>query len=155
MNLDSESHHHQQEVEEESKDNKIRIGVVDVPPQSKKRKVNGSLSSHLATGKWTLSREQGNMCLRRGFGYHDDVQPVVRAFVCDNGHVSGAWTDVPIFCKWLCTYAKLTHVRLGSFRAMSKLIDVDSDENSDDVDVVPDSQPLSFLKDIIMTPSPC
>ncbi|XP_057717930.1 phytochrome A-associated F-box protein isoform X1 [Arachis stenosperma] len=36
-------------------------------------------------------------CLRRGFGYHDDGQPVVRAFVCENGHVSGAWTDVPIY----------------------------------------------------------
>ncbi|MED6173017.1 hypothetical protein PIB30_055396 [Stylosanthes scabra] len=36
-------------------------------------------------------------CLRRGFGYHDDGEPVVRAFVCENGHVSGAWTDVPIY----------------------------------------------------------
>ncbi|KAL6217229.1 hypothetical protein ACLB2K_010446 [Fragaria x ananassa] len=36
-------------------------------------------------------------CLRRGFGYHDDGEPVVRAYVCDNGHVSGAWTDLPLF----------------------------------------------------------
>ncbi|MCH95856.1 hypothetical protein A2U01_0016838, partial [Trifolium medium] len=37
-------------------------------------------------------------------------------------------------------------------QAMSQLIDVDSDELSGDLDVVPDSQPLSFLKDIIVTP---
>lgn len=36
-------------------------------------------------------------CLKRGFGYHDDGEPVVRAYVCDNGHVSGAWTDVPMY----------------------------------------------------------
>ncbi|MCH94861.1 hypothetical protein A2U01_0015828, partial [Trifolium medium] len=30
--------------------------------------------------------------------------------------------------------------------------DVDSDETSDDVDAVPDSQPFAFLKDIIVTP---
>ncbi|KAM5564031.1 phytochrome A-associated F-box protein [Rosa sericea] len=36
-------------------------------------------------------------CLRRGFGYHDDGEPVVRAYVCDNGHVSGAWTDLPLY----------------------------------------------------------
>ena len=34
-------------------------------------------------------------CLRKSFGYHDDGEPMVRAFVCENGHVSGAWTDVP------------------------------------------------------------
>ncbi|XP_020231735.1 phytochrome A-associated F-box protein [Cajanus cajan] len=36
-------------------------------------------------------------CLRRGFGFHDDGEPVVRAYVCENGHVSGAWTDVPLY----------------------------------------------------------
>ncbi|XP_041021997.1 phytochrome A-associated F-box protein-like [Juglans microcarpa x Juglans regia] len=36
-------------------------------------------------------------CLRRGFGYHDDGEPVVRAYVCENGHVSGAWTDSPLY----------------------------------------------------------
>ncbi|MFQ6642736.1 hypothetical protein Gotur_018198 [Gossypium turneri] len=36
-------------------------------------------------------------CLRRVFGYHDDGEPVVRAFVCENGHVSGAWTDLPLY----------------------------------------------------------
>ncbi|XVF72622.1 hypothetical protein PTKIN_Ptkin12aG0135300 [Pterospermum kingtungense] len=36
-------------------------------------------------------------CLRRVFGYHDDGEPVVRAYVCENGHVSGAWTDLPSY----------------------------------------------------------
>ncbi|ONK62936.1 uncharacterized protein A4U43_C07F9660 [Asparagus officinalis] len=36
-------------------------------------------------------------CLRRVFGYHDDGEPVVRAYVCENGHVSGAWTDKPMY----------------------------------------------------------
>ena len=36
-------------------------------------------------------------CLRRVFGFHDDGEPVVRAYVCDNGHVSGAWTDLPLY----------------------------------------------------------
>ncbi|KAG9443796.1 hypothetical protein H6P81_015136 [Aristolochia fimbriata] len=36
-------------------------------------------------------------CLRRVFGYHDDGEPVVRAYVCENGHVSGAWTDRPLY----------------------------------------------------------
>ena len=36
-------------------------------------------------------------CLRRVFGFHDDGEPVVRAYVCENGHVSGAWTDWPLY----------------------------------------------------------
>uniref|UniRef100_A0A2P2IQY2 Uncharacterized protein MANES_05G062500 n=1 Tax=Rhizophora mucronata TaxID=61149 RepID=A0A2P2IQY2_RHIMU len=36
-------------------------------------------------------------CLRRVFGYHDDGEPVVRAYVCENGHVSGAWTDLSLY----------------------------------------------------------
>ncbi|MQL71963.1 hypothetical protein Taro_004289 [Colocasia esculenta] len=36
-------------------------------------------------------------CLRRVFGFHDDGEPVVRAYVCDNGHVSGAWTERPLY----------------------------------------------------------
>ncbi|KAL4376170.1 hypothetical protein GQ457_02G002610 [Hibiscus cannabinus] len=36
-------------------------------------------------------------CLRRFFGYHDDGEPVVRAYVCENGHVSGAWTHLPLY----------------------------------------------------------
>ncbi|KAB2605112.1 phytochrome A-associated F-box protein [Pyrus ussuriensis x Pyrus communis] len=137
----------------------------------KKRKVCRPMRSHLASGVWNLSREQGNkllhsrfrgdrlyicdwpgcvhieekrnymlfrgifkdfkgsqvwrtikdgnrskidlncafctckdtwdlhsaFCLRRVFGYHDDGEPVVRAYVCENGHVSGAWTDLPLY----------------------------------------------------------
>ncbi|KAF8014911.1 hypothetical protein BT93_H0647 [Corymbia citriodora subsp. variegata] len=36
-------------------------------------------------------------CLRRFYGFHDDGEPVVRAYVCENGHVSGAWTDLPLY----------------------------------------------------------
>ncbi|KAJ0797172.1 putative F-box protein EID1 [Helianthus annuus] len=36
-------------------------------------------------------------CLRPAYGFHDDGEPVVRAFVCENGHVSGAWTDWPLY----------------------------------------------------------
>ncbi|KAJ8898596.1 hypothetical protein K2173_004209 [Erythroxylum novogranatense] len=36
-------------------------------------------------------------CLRRVFGYHDDGEPVVRAYVCEKGHVSGAWTNLPLY----------------------------------------------------------
>ncbi|XVF80585.1 hypothetical protein PTKIN_Ptkin15bG0085500 [Pterospermum kingtungense] len=138
---------------------------------SKRRKISRSLRSHLASGVWNLSREQGNkllasrfrgdclyicdwpgcvhteekrnymlfrgifknfkksrvwrtindgnrckidlncafcscketwdlhsaFCLRRVFGFHDDGEPVVRAYVCENGHVSGAWTDLPLY----------------------------------------------------------
>ncbi|XP_022757993.1 phytochrome A-associated F-box protein [Durio zibethinus] len=137
----------------------------------KRRKICRPLRSHLASGVWNLSREQGNkllasrfrgdclyicdwpgcvhteekrnymlfrgifknfkksrvwrtindgnrrkidlncafcsckktwdlhsaFCLRRVFGYHDDGEPVVRAYVCENGHVSGAWTDLPLY----------------------------------------------------------
>jgi hypothetical protein len=36
-------------------------------------------------------------CLKRVFGYHDNGEPVVRAYVCENGHVSGAWTEWPLY----------------------------------------------------------
>ncbi|KAH7517067.1 phytochrome A-associated F-box protein [Ziziphus jujuba] len=138
---------------------------------NKRRKICRSMRSHLASGVWNLSREQGNkllhsrfrgdclyicdwpgcvhieekrnymlfrgifknfkgsqvwrtikdgnrskidlncafcpckdtwdlhsaFCLRRVFGFHDDGEPVVRAYVCENGHVSGAWTDWPLY----------------------------------------------------------
>ncbi|CAK9175322.1 unnamed protein product [Ilex paraguariensis] len=139
----------------------------------KRRKICRSLRSHLASGIWSLSREQGNkllgsrfkgdclyicdwpgcvhieekrnymlfrgifknfkqsrvwrtindndgnrrkidlscafcscrqtwdlhsaFCLRRYFGFHEDGSPHVRAYVCENGHVSGAWTDWPLY----------------------------------------------------------
>lgn len=166
----SESQHNSEpQIHEE-----VEKGVVKVGGEfssSKKRKVFGSPRSHLASGIWNLSREQGNkllarqfrddclyicdwpgcvhteekrsymlfrgifknfkrsrvwrtindgnrrkidlhcafclcketwdlhsaFCLRRIFGYHDDGEPVVRAYVCENGHVSGAWTDLPLY----------------------------------------------------------
>lgn len=36
-------------------------------------------------------------CLKRSIEFHDDGEPVVRAFVCENGHVAGAWTDRPMY----------------------------------------------------------
>ncbi|KAG0578872.1 hypothetical protein KC19_4G056000 [Ceratodon purpureus] len=38
-----------------------------------------------------------SFCLRRSFEYHDDGEPVIRAYVCENGHVAGAWTDRPLY----------------------------------------------------------
>ena len=152
----------------------VENSVVEVGgdlPVAKKKKTWRPLRSHLASGVWNLSREQGNkllasrfrgdclyicdwpgcvhveekrkymlfrgvfknfkrsrvwrtindgnrskidlncafcpcketwdlhssFCLRRVFGYHDDGEPVVRAYVCENGHVSGAWTDWPMY----------------------------------------------------------
>ncbi|KAL6500325.1 hypothetical protein OROHE_025691 [Orobanche hederae] len=43
---------------------------------------------------WDL---HSSFCLRRYFGFHEDGEPVVRAYVCENGHVSGAWTDWPLY----------------------------------------------------------
>ncbi|KAG5044077.1 Phytochrome A-associated F-box protein [Glycine soja] len=147
------------------------VDVASISACSKKRKLSRAWSSHLASGSWTLSREQGSkllarkfrydclyvcewpgcvhkeekrkyclfrgvfknfrrtmvwrtiqdgkkrkmdlpcafcaceftwdlhssFCLRPGFGFHDDGEPMVRAYVCENGHVSGAWTDLPIY----------------------------------------------------------
>lgn len=157
------------EIEQEVEKDVIKMS--HDPSICKKRKVCRSLRSHLASGVWNLSREQGNkllasrfrgdclyicdwpgcvhieekrnymlfrgifknfkrsrvwrtindgnrskidlkcafcqcketwdlhsaFCLRRVFGYHDDGEPVVRAYVCENGHVSGAWTDWPLY----------------------------------------------------------
>ncbi|KMT06074.1 hypothetical protein BVRB_7g163960 [Beta vulgaris subsp. vulgaris] len=148
-----------------------RFVVTSCHNEAKRRKVSRPQRSHLASGVWNLSREQGNkllasrfrddclyisdwpgcvhieekrnymlfrgvfknfkrtrvwrtindgdrsrvdlncafcncketwdlhsaFCLKRGFGFHDDGEPVVRAYVCENGHVSGAWTDLPLY----------------------------------------------------------
>ncbi|KAF8409750.1 hypothetical protein HHK36_005829 [Tetracentron sinense] len=112
----------------------VKLGG-DISVCKKRRKTCGSITGHLASGVWNLSREQGNKllasrfrgdclyicdwpgCLHtqkggdymlfRGifknfkqsqvFGYHYDGEPVVRAYVCENGHVSGAWTVRPIY----------------------------------------------------------
>ncbi|KAK4789894.1 hypothetical protein SAY86_017198 [Trapa natans] len=156
------------QIEDAAEKGTIRVGCL---APFKRRKLYRSMRSHLASGVWNLSREQGNkllasrfrgdclyicdwpgcvhieekrnymlfrgifknfkrsrvwrtindgnrakidlncafcscketwdlhsaFCLRRGFGYHDDGEPVVRAYVCENGHVSGAWTDLPLY----------------------------------------------------------
>ncbi|KAG6508587.1 hypothetical protein ZIOFF_033961 [Zingiber officinale] len=155
-------------IEPSPGDNAITVG--SIAPIRRMKPWVGPLNSHLATGPWTLSREQGNkllasryrgdclyicdwpgcihaeekrkymlfrgafknfkrsrvwktisdsnkakiglacafcacretwdlhsaFCLRRVFGFHDDGEPVVRAYVCENGHVSGAWTERPL-----------------------------------------------------------
>ncbi|OIV95373.1 hypothetical protein TanjilG_14527 [Lupinus angustifolius] len=60
----------------------------------KRKKVNLGCAFCSCDETWDL---HSAFCLRRGFGYHGDGEPVVRAFVCENGHVSGAWTDVPMY----------------------------------------------------------
>lgn len=135
------------------------VDVASISACSKKRKLSRAWSSHLASGSWTLSREQGSkllarkfrydclyvcewpgcvhkeekrkyclfrgvfknfrrtmvwrtiqdgkkrkmdlpcafcaceftwdlhssFCLRPGFGFHDDGEPVVKSYVCENG----------------------------------------------------------------------
>ncbi|KAF3617897.1 putative beta-glucosidase 11-like isoform X1 [Capsicum annuum] len=77
-----ESTLNQPEVVEEEPQNLV------VTPIRKKIDLNCSFCSSKQT--WDL---HSVFCLRRYFGYHDDREPVVRAYVCENGHVSGAWTD--------------------------------------------------------------
>ncbi|KAF8402525.1 hypothetical protein HHK36_010610 [Tetracentron sinense] len=123
----------------------VKLGG-DISVCKKRRKTCGSITRHLASGVWNLSREQGNkllasrfrgdclyicdwpgclhthdgnqskisldcvfcpckeiwglhsaFCLRQVFGYHYDGEPVVRAYVCGNGHVSGVWTVRPMY----------------------------------------------------------
>ncbi|KAI5680441.1 hypothetical protein M9H77_01668 [Catharanthus roseus] len=167
----SESSEDQSQVGDEEPQNDVAESTRELGPPCKKRKICRFLKSHLASGTWNLSREQGNkllasrfkgdclficdwpgcihieekrnymlfrgifknfkqsrvwrtindgnrrktdlncafcsckqtwdlhsaFCLRRYFGYHEDGEPVVRAYVCENGHVSGAWTDWPLY----------------------------------------------------------
>lgn len=60
----------------------------------KKKKLDLPCAFCSCNATWDL---HSAFCLRRGFGFHDDGEPVVRAYVCENGHVSGAWTDVPMY----------------------------------------------------------
>ncbi|XP_061347303.1 phytochrome A-associated F-box protein-like [Gastrolobium bilobum] len=60
----------------------------------KRMKVNIGCAFCTCAQTWDL---RSSFCLRRGFGYHHDGEPVVRAYVCENGHVSGAWTNVTMF----------------------------------------------------------
>ncbi|WOH01593.1 hypothetical protein DCAR_0520977 [Daucus carota subsp. sativus] len=59
-----------------------------------RNKVNISCAFCSCTNTWNL---HSAFCLRRAFGFHDDGELVVRAYVCENGHVSGAWTDWPLY----------------------------------------------------------
>ncbi|KAG5061913.1 hypothetical protein JHK85_003096 [Glycine max] len=59
----------------------------------KRRKIDVECAFCTCQHTWDL---QSAFCLRRGFGYHLDGEPVVRAYVCENGHVSGAWTNIPL-----------------------------------------------------------
>ncbi|KAJ7548854.1 hypothetical protein O6H91_07G030500 [Diphasiastrum complanatum] len=58
----------------------------------KAKKVNVCCAFCSSASTWDMVT---SFCLRRSFEYHDDGEPVVRAFVCENGHVAGAWTDRP------------------------------------------------------------
>lgn len=60
--------------------------------KAKKSLVNCAFCS--STGTWDML---ATFCLRRSFEYHDDGEPSVRAYVCENGHVAGAWTDRPMY----------------------------------------------------------
>lgn len=165
LHYNPESH---EENEDSVSNNVVEEGAIEI---GKRKKVSRPMRSHLASGVWNLSREQGNkllasrfrgdclyicdwpgcvhieekrnymlfrgifknfkrsrvwrtindgnrskidlhcafcsckqtwdlhsaFCLRRVFGFHDDGEPVVRAYVCENGHVSGAWTDLPLY----------------------------------------------------------
>ncbi|MBA0717926.1 hypothetical protein Golax_005700, partial [Gossypium laxum] len=59
-----------------------------------RRKIDLSCTFCSCKQTWDL---HSAFCLRRVFGYHGDGEPVVRAYVCENGHVSGAWTDLPLY----------------------------------------------------------
>ncbi|CAN6328536.1 unnamed protein product, partial [Urochloa humidicola] len=167
---DVEATAEEEEEEEEANPTAIRRGVVAGSRRHQRRWL-GTVGAHLATGSWTLSREQGNkllasrfrgdrlylcdwpgcvhaeerrkymvfrgvfsdfarsqvrralkdtrrptvavecafcgcreawdlyaaFCLRSFYGYHDDGEPVVRAYVCENGHVAGVWTERPLY----------------------------------------------------------
>ncbi|CAK9209023.1 unnamed protein product [Sphagnum troendelagicum] len=60
--------------------------------QAKKSELSCAFCSALST--WDMVT---TFCLRRSFEYHEDGEPVVRAYVCENGHVAGAWTDRPLY----------------------------------------------------------
>lgn len=61
---------------------------------SKARKVGLNCAFCSCEGTWDLL---SCFCLRRQWDYHEDGEPVVRAYVCENGHVSGAWTDKAMY----------------------------------------------------------
>jgi len=60
--------------------------------QAKKSELSCAFCSSFST--WDMVT---TFCLRRSLEYHEDGEPVVRAYVCENGHVAGAWTDRPVY----------------------------------------------------------
>ncbi|CAI9288687.1 unnamed protein product [Lactuca saligna] len=169
--------HKSEEVSEQGTEGNDGIVVVVDFGVCKRRKICRSSRSHLASGAWNLSREQGNkllasrfrgdclyicdwpgcvhieekrnymlfrgvfkdfkrsrvwrtikdgnrsridlncaycsisqvydlhaaFCLRPAYGFHDDGEPVVRAYVCENGHVSEIRIDMSVQIRdfWL------------------------------------------------------
>ncbi|KAI4326325.1 hypothetical protein MLD38_031651 [Melastoma candidum] len=71
-----------------------RSGVWRTINDRNRSKINLQCAFCSCNQTWDL---HSAFCLRRGFGYHDDGEPVVRAYVCENGHISGAWTDLPLY----------------------------------------------------------
>ncbi|KAF3340669.1 phytochrome A-associated F-box protein-like protein [Carex littledalei] len=61
---------------------------------SKRGKIKLNCAYCTCNEMWDL---HSAFCLRGFIGFHEDGEPVVRAFVCDNGHVSGAWTERPMY----------------------------------------------------------
>ncbi|XP_020686916.1 phytochrome A-associated F-box protein isoform X2 [Dendrobium catenatum] len=60
---------------------------------AKKSKIEAKCAFCDGKETWDL---HSAFCLRRGLDFHQG-EPVVRAFVCENGHVSGAWVEKPMY----------------------------------------------------------
>ncbi|XP_078159095.1 phytochrome A-associated F-box protein-like [Carex rostrata] len=77
-------------VFEDFKKSRVWKTIVD----SKRGKIKLDCAYCMCNEMWDL---HSAFCLRGFLGFHEDGEPVVRAFVCDNGHVSGAWTERPMY----------------------------------------------------------
>ncbi|CAJ2673126.1 unnamed protein product [Trifolium pratense] len=79
-------------------------------------------------------------------------------FIVDNGPRQSKIVDGTFRVKRVCMDSQIIQkfIADGPFvtpvKAMSQAIEVESDNDIDDVDVVADYQPLSFMKDVIVTP---
>lgn len=71
---------------EDFKKSRVWKTIVD----SKRGKIKLDCAYCTCNEMWDL---HSAFCLRGFMGFHEDGEPVVRAFVCNNGHVSGAWTE--------------------------------------------------------------
>ncbi|KAG0466675.1 hypothetical protein HPP92_018255 [Vanilla planifolia] len=59
----------------------------------KKSRIEAKCAFCDAKETWDL---HSAFCLKRGLDFHEG-EAVVRAFVCENGHVSGAWVEKPMY----------------------------------------------------------